>query len=160
MDKRIFKILEDNAHSTPDEIATMTGLSVPEVKRQIRQAEEEKVILKYKALINWDKVGDDDVAAFIEVRVTPQKEVGFDSIAQKIGRFHQTRAVYLISGSFDLFVLVTGKSNRDISDFVSQNLSRIDGVHETVTQFVMKKYKEDGEVLDGQETVKRQRVTL
>ncbi len=160
MNKEILKILENDARTTTKQISTMTGVPADEVVKVIKQAEEDKIILKYKTVVNWDKVGNEQVWALIEVRVIPQKDVGFDSIAERIYRFPQVRTVYLISGTYDLFVLVVGKTNREIANFVSQKLSHIEGVQETVTQFVLKRYKEDGEVIEGQEEVKRQPVIL
>ncbi len=156
----ILKVLQDDARATPEQISVMTGAPVDEVTRLIKDAERDRTILKYTTLINWEKVQNEQVWAMIEVKVTPQKDVGFDAIAERIYRFPQTRSVYLISGSYDLFVLIVGKSNREIADFVSQKLSHIDGVHETFTQFVLKRYKEEGEIIDGKEEVKRQPVVL
>jgi DNA-binding Lrp family transcriptional regulator len=158
--KEILKILEDDARATPAQVSTMTGVPTDDVERAIKEAEQERIILRYKTLINWEKVANERVWALIEVKVSPQKDVGFDAIAERIYKFPQTRSVYLISGSYDLFVLVAGISNRDVADFVSQKLSHIEGVHETVTQFVLKRYKEEGEVIDGREEVKRQQVVL
>ena len=158
--KDILKVLEDDARTTTKQIATMTGTPAAEVTKLIKQAEKDRIILKYKAVINWDRVEDEQVWALIEVRVVPQKDVGFDSIAERIYRFPQVRTVYLISGTYDLYVLVVGKTNHEIADFVSQKLSHIEGVQGTVTQFVLKRYKEDGEVLEGGEEVKRQQVIL
>jgi DNA-binding Lrp family transcriptional regulator len=158
--KDILKVLEDDARTTPKQIATMTGASAAEVTRAIRQAEKDRVILKYKTVINWDKVENERVWALIEVRVAPQKDVGFDAIAERIYRFPQVQSVYLISGTYDLHVLAAGRSNHEIADFVSQKLSHIDGVQETVTQFVLKRYKEDGEVLEGGDGVKRESMVL
>jgi DNA-binding Lrp family transcriptional regulator len=158
--KDILKVLQDNARATPEQIAAMTGASVDQVVNIIKEAEKDRTILKYHTLINWEKVNSDQVWALIEVKVTPQKDVGFDSIAERIYHYPQTQSVYLISGSYDLFVLVAGKSNREIADFVSQKLSHIDGVHETFTQFVLKRYKEEGEIIDGKENIKRQPVVL
>ena len=159
--KDILKILENDPRATEKQIATMVGVSAAEVNKIIKQAEKDRVILKYKTVVNWDKLeGSEQVWAMIEVRVAPQKDVGFDAIAERILHFPQTREVYLISGTYDLHVLVVGKTNREIADFVSQNLSHIDGVHETVTQFVLKRYKEDGEILEGGEGEKRQQVVL
>ena len=101
-----------------------------------------------------------DLLALIEVKLTPEKDAGFDSIAERIYRFPQTRSVYLVSGTYDLFVLAVGKTNHEVADFVSQKLSHIEGVQETVTQFVLKRYKEDGEIVEGKEEVKRQPVML
>ena len=160
MNKEILKILESDARTTTKQISTMTDIPAAEVARLIKQAEEDRVILKYKTVINWDKVENEQVWALIELRVSPQKDVGFDSIAERIYRFPQTRTVYLISGTYDLFVLVVGKTNREIADFVSQKLSHIEGVQETVTQFVLKRYKEDDEIIEGKEEIRRQPVTL
>jgi DNA-binding Lrp family transcriptional regulator len=158
--KDILKILEHDARTSVKQIATMTGQPVAEVNKLIEQAEKDRVILKYKTVVNWDKVGEEQVWALIEVRVAPQKDVGFDAIAERIYRFPQARSVYLISGTYDLYVLAVGKTNHEIADFVSQQLSHIEGVQETVTQFVLKRYKEDGEVMEGGEAVKRQSVIL
>jgi len=158
--KEILKILQDDARTTTKQISAMTGLPPAEVSKLIKQAEKDRTILKYKTLINWDKVEDEQVWALIEVKLTPEKDVGFDAVAERIYRFPQTRTVYLVSGTYDLFVLVTGKSNQEIANFVSQKLSHIAGVQATVTQFVLKRYKEDGETIEGKEEVKRQPVIL
>jgi len=158
--KEILKILEDDARTTPEQISVMTGLPADEIIKTIEEAEKDRTILRYKTLVNWEKAGSDHVWALIEVKVTPQKDVGFDAIAERIYKFPQTRSVYLISGSYDLFVLMVAKSNREVADFVSQKLSHIEGVHETVTQFVLKRYKEENEIIDGKEEVKRQQVVL
>ena len=160
MIKEILKILEDDARITPQKISTMTGASKDEVVKAIKRAEKDRIILKYKTVINWDKVEDEQVWALIGVRLIPQKDVGFDAIAERIYRFPQARTVYLVSGTFDLMVLVVCKSSHEIADFVSQKLAPIEGVQETVTQFLLKRYKEDGEIIEGGEEVKRQPVTL
>ena len=156
----ILKILEHDAQTTLKQMAEMTGMSQAEVSKLVKQALKDRTILKYKAIINWDNVEDEQVWALIEVKLTPQKDVGFDSVAERVYRFPQTRTVYLVSGTYDLFVLVVGKSNHEIADFVSQKLSHIEGVKETVTQFILKRYKEDGEIIEGKEEVKRQPVIL
>ena len=160
MIKEILKILENDARTTTKQISAMTGISSTEVTKLIKQAEKDRIILKYKTSINWDKVENEHVWALIEVKLTPEKDVGFDAVAERIYRFPQTRTVYLVSGTYDLFVLVTGKSNHEIADFVSQKLSHIEGVQGTVTQFVLKRYKEDWETIEEKEEVKRQPVML
>jgi DNA-binding Lrp family transcriptional regulator len=160
MVKEILKILEEDARTTAKQISSMTGKPSSEVNRIIKQAEKDRILLKYRAIINWDKVENEHVLALIEVKLTPEKDVGFDSIAEQIYRFPQTHTVYLISGTYDLFVVVTGKNNHEIADFVSQKLSHIKGVQGTVTQFVLKRYKEDGEIIEEKEEVKRQPVML
>ena len=160
MIKEILKILEGDARTTIKQISTMTGASKDKVAKAIKQAEKDRIILKYKTVINWDKVEDEQVWALIGVKLIPQKDVGFDSIAERIYRFPQARTVYLVSGTYDLMVLVVCKSSHEIADFVSQKLAPIEGVHETVTQFLLKRYKEDGEIIEGREEVKRQPVIL
>ena len=158
--KEILKILEDNACTTTKQLATMTGSTEGEVKSLIKKAEEEKVILKYKTLVNWDKVGDEHVWALIEVKIIPQRDVGFDSIAERIYRFPQARTVYLLSGTYDLAVLIMGKSINEIADFVTKKIAPVEGVQGTTTHFLLKRYKEDGEILEGGEDNKRQPVVL
>lgn len=159
--KEILKILEKDARTTTRQIATMTGAPSTEVARVIKQAEEDRTILKYKTVINWERVEEEQqVWALIEVRIAPQRDVGFDSVAERIYRFPQARTVYLLSGTYDLLVLVMDKTMRDVADFVAQKLAPIEGVQGTVTHFVLKRYKEDGEILGGREEVKRQQVIL
>jgi len=159
--KDILKILENDARTKSPQIATMTGTPVSEVSKIIEQAEKDRIILKYKTVINWDRLEENgQVWALIEVRVKPEPEVGFDSIAERIARFEQVRSLFLASGTYDLLVVVVGKSERKVADFVSQNLAHIEGVQGTVTHFVLKRYKDDGEILEGGEGVKRQPVIL
>ena len=151
----IFRILEQDARKTPQQIATMTGIPLAEVKDAIKQAEGNRTILKYKTMINWDKLGEEQVWALVEVRVTPQRDVGFDAIAERIYRFPEARSVYLVSGTYDLAVLVVGKTMHEVAAFTSEKLAPLEGVQGTVTHFLLKRYKEDGEVMDGEEGPKR-----
>jgi DNA-binding Lrp family transcriptional regulator len=159
--KDVLKILENDARTSVNQIATMTGTPAAEVARLIEQAERDRVILKYKTVVNWDKVEEEEqVWALIEVKVKPEPEAGFDSIAERIARYQQVRSLYLASGTYDLLLVVVGKSEHQVADFVSQNLAHIEGVQGTVSHFVLKRYKEDGETLDGGEGAKRQPVIL
>jgi DNA-binding Lrp family transcriptional regulator len=158
--KDILKILEEDARTTPKHIATMTGSTVDEVDKLIKQAEKDRVILKYKTVVNWDRVEEENVWALIEVKVTPEPEAGFDSIAERIARYQQVRSLFLASGTYDLLLVVVDRSEHKVADFVSQNLAHLEGVQGTVTHFVLKRYKDDGEVLEGGEPVKRQPVVL
>jgi DNA-binding Lrp family transcriptional regulator len=154
--KEILKVLENDARTTNKQISTIMGIPEAEVADTIKKAEQEQVILKYKAIVNWDKVANEYVFALIEVKVTPQRDVGFDAIAERIYRFPQAHTVYLLSGAFDLLVIVTGKSIQEVANFVSQKLAPIEGVQGTVTHFMLKKYKEDGEILGPKEELKRE----
>jgi DNA-binding Lrp family transcriptional regulator len=160
MIKEILKILENDAQTTTKQISTMTGTPTAEVARLIKKAEEDRTILKYKTIINWEKLGGEQVWALIEVKVTPQRDVGFDAVAERIYRFPQAHTVYLVSGTYDLLVIVVGKTMHEVANFVSQKLAPIEGVQGTVTHFMLKRYKEDGEILEGEEGVRRQPVTL
>ena len=156
----ILRILENDAKTTTKQIAAMTGAYTAEVTKLVKQAQKDRVILKYKAVVNWDKVEDERVWALIDVEVTPQKDVGFDAIAERVYRFPQARSVYLASGEYDLSLLVVGKTEHEVADFVSQKLATIEGVQGTVTHFILKRYKEDGEILEEVEEIKRQQVVL
>ena len=154
--KDILKILEKDARTSARQISTITGLSEDEVAKTVKQAEHDQVILKYKAIVNWDKLENEHVFALIEVKIAPQRDVGFDSIAERIYRFPQAHTVYLVSGTYDLMVIVTGKTIQEVANFVSQKLAPVEGVQGTVTHFMLKKYKEDGEILGAKEELKRQ----
>ena len=158
--KDILKILENDARITTKQLSTMTGTPRADVAKLIKQAEEDRIIFKYKTAINWEKVGEEQVWALIEVKVTPEPDAGFDSVAERIYLFPQVRSAYLASGTYDLLLVVVDKTEHEVADFVSQKLSHIEGVQGTVTHFVLKHYKEDGEILEGEEEVKRQPVIL
>ena len=158
--EKILKILENDARTTTKQIATMTSIPAAEVTKLIKRAEKDRTILKYKTVINWEKAGEEQIWALIEVNITPQRDVGFDAIAERIYRFPQARAAYLVSGTYELAVLVVGKTMHEVADFVAQKLAPIEGVQGTVTHFLLKRYKEDGEILEGKEEVKRQPVIL
>jgi DNA-binding Lrp family transcriptional regulator len=160
LNKEVLKILEKDSRLTPKQIAAMTGCTADEVSQTIKQAEDEHVITRYRTLINWNKVGNERVVALIEVKITPQRGVGFDAIAERIYKFDEARTVYLMSGTYDLAVLVEGKTMQEVADFVTRKLAPIEGVTGTASHFVLKKYKDEGEILYGQEEGGRQAVIL
>jgi DNA-binding Lrp family transcriptional regulator len=155
VNKGILNILEQNAKATPMDIAHMVGMSEDEVRAAISHAEKERAIVKYKTLINWERAGVEEVLALVEIRVTPQRDVGFDSIAQRIARFPEVRSLSLVSGDFDLSVLLAGSSMKELASFVAQKLAALEEVRGTATHFLLKNYKQDGEIMDGEEPVKR-----
>ena len=158
--KEIFEILEKDARTTPEQISTMTGIPLAEVKKVISKAEEEQTIVKYKTMVNWQRLGEEQVLALIEVRIQPQRDVGFDVVSERIYRFPQVRSAYLVSGTYDLAVLVMGKTMEEVATFIAQKLAPLEGVQGTATHFLLKRYKEDGEILEGKEEVKRLPLTL
>lgn len=159
-DKEILKILEKDARTTPEQIATMTGVPVEEVKEVIKKSEKDRTIVSYKTIVNWDKLGEEMVWALIEVKVLPQRNVGFNAVAQRIYRFPQAHTVYLVSGTYDFAVLVRGKTMQEVAAFVSEKLAPLEAVQGTVTHFLLKRFKVDGEILEGEEKGKRLPVTL
>lgn len=158
----ILEILEKNARATPEEIATMLNMTPKAVKNIMKKLEKEGVILKYKTIINKEIVRDEhsDVRALIEVKVTPQKNLGFDHIAERIYQFPEVASCYLMSGTYDLLVVVEGKNIHTVSNFVAEKLAPLEHVRGTVTHFILKKYKEDGDILRQPERSKRPAITL
>jgi len=159
--REIFEILEQNARATPEQISTMVDKPVKEVEKIIKQAEKDRTIVKYKAIINWPKLGKEDVWALIEVRVAPQRGVGFDAIAERIYQFPAVYSAYLVSGTYDLAILMRGKNMQEISSFVAEKLAPLAQVQSTVTHFLLKRYKENGETFHPpKETNRRLPITL
>lgn len=153
--KEILRILEEDSRLTPDEIAAMTGKTPDEVKAAIEQCEKSGIIRAYKTVIDWEKLGEEPVIAFIDVKVSPERGVGFDDVAERIYRFPEVRSVYLVSGVHDLRVQVTGKSMKEVAFFVAEKLATIDRVMETSTHFLLKKYKEDNVIFEEPEADRR-----
>lgn len=153
--KELLELLQENAKLTDQEIAVMLHMDVEDVRRKIKWLEDNKILLRYIALINWERAGEERVTAFIEVRTTPQRDVGFDAVAERIYRFPEVRSVRLMSGGYDLVVFIEGKTMRQVSNFVSTKLATIDGVISTATHFVLKTYKQDGVIIDEDEDDRR-----
>ena len=141
---RILESLDQNARLTAKELAVMLGEDEAKVAAEIRCLEEELVICGYPTLIDWDKTDKHQVTAMIEVKVTPQRGKGFDEIAERIYQFDEVEAVYLMSGGFDLTVMLRGSSLKSVAEFVSGKLAPMESVLSTATHFVLKKYKEHG----------------
>ena len=155
--EEILEILKKDARTTPEEIAKMLKKKTENVKQAIKKYEKEGVILKYKTVLNNELVKDEEVRvqALIEVNIVPQKNVGFDKIAERIYLFPEVASCYLISGTYDLLVVVEGKNIHAVSNFVAEKLSCLENVRGTVTHFMLKKYKEDGVILKRREENKR-----
>ncbi|MCY8003574.1 Lrp/AsnC family transcriptional regulator [Bacillus haynesii] len=152
----ILEILEENSRLEPETIAKMANISQEETKAIIEKLEKEKVIIDYSAMIDWRKVdGHEGVTAMIDVKVTPKRGVGFDEVAERIYRFQEVESVYLMSGVYDLSVVIRGRTMSDISHFVSEKLSTLESVMSTTTHFILKKYKHDGKVFDSGDDDKR-----
>ncbi len=159
--QEILDLLQNDARLSPEDIAAMTKKPVQEVAAIIAQLEKDGVILKYTAIVNQEKVPfeNDTVRAVIEIQVTPEREHGFDSLAERIYRFPQVKALYLMSGGYDLQVIIEGKTLKEVAFFVSQKLATLTGVKSTKTHFVLKTYKENDIVYVDSKKDNREGVT-
>lgn len=142
MEYEILKLLSSNARYTADDIATMLGADVKEVENTIKKLEKDGMIRGYKAVIDWDKLDGAYVSAIVELNVIPKAGLGFEEVAEKVMGYKEVEAVYLMSGNYDLNVIVKGKTLQDVARFVARELATIDSVNSTATHFVMRRYKE------------------
>lgn len=147
MREEILHLIEKNSRMDIKEMAVLLGREEAEVSKELAAMEEEGIICGYHTLINWEKTNIEKVSALIEVRITPQRGQGFDHIAERIYNYPEVHAVSLISGGYDLLVSLEGKTLKEVSQFVSDKLSTLDGVLSTATHFVLKKYKDHGTIL-------------
>lgn len=159
MREQILTFLEKNSRIDLKELAVLLGSDEITIANEIAKMEQEKVICGYHTLIDWDKTSIEKITALIEVRVTPQRGQGFDSIAERIFNYPEVRSVYLISGAYDLMVILEGKTLKEVSGFVSDKLSTLDTVLSTATHFVLKKYKDHGTIFDKKVKDERMLVT-
>ena len=159
MREELLLIIEKNSRIDLKELAVILGVSVEDVINELQALEKEGIICGYHTLIDWDKTSVEKVTALIEVRVTPQRGRGFDKIAERIYNYPEVKAVYLISGGYDLMVILEEKSLKEIANFVSDKLSTLDSVLSTATHFILKKYKDHGTVLNKQEKDEREVIT-
>ena len=142
MKNELLKLLNRNARYTNEELAAMLGSDAKTVAEQIAELEKEGVICGYKAVIDWDRLDDNNVSAIIELNVVPKADLGFEEVAEKVMSYHEVESVYLMSGVYDLNVVVKGKTLQDVARFVARELATIDSVTSTTTHFVMRRYKE------------------
>lgn len=157
--EQILEILHDNGKTSPEDIAKQLNIPVDKVKKSIAKFEKDQIILGYRTKINWQRIRQHDVKALIEVKVSPERNVGFDAVAESIYLFPEVSSVTLLSGGYDLLVQVEGENLRDVALFVSEKLATIKGVQSTVSHFLLKKYKEDGVILVDQSDTRRLPVT-
>ena len=155
LEMELLEIMKEDCRLPLEKMAIMTGATVQEVAETIEKMEQERIILHYAPTINLDKTDRERVEAMIQVNVTPQRDKGFDEVAGRIYRFEEVKSVYLMSGGYDLLVLVEGKNLKELALFVSSKLSALEQVTGTQTCFVLKRYKEDGIVFEGEKTDNR-----
>ncbi|MDD3653263.1 MAG: Lrp/AsnC family transcriptional regulator [Desulfotomaculaceae bacterium] len=154
--KEILELLEADARLTPGQIAAILGKKEEDVAEIVKDLERKKIISGYFTLINWDKLGAEKVSALIEVKISPQRDVGFDAVAERIYRFPEVRSVKLVSGACDLVVMVEGRTMKEVAHFVSFKLASMEYVLSTATHFVLKTYKHHGTIVDDGEDDRRQ----
>ena len=153
--KELLELLEHDARRPVSELAAILHRGEYEVEKDIRQLEKDHILLGYNAIVDWNRAGRNSVVSAIEVNLTPQREVGFDAIAERISRFEEVSSVYLMSGSFDLLVILEGESLQEIADFIATRLATIEGVTSTRSHFVLKPYKKDGLIVGDKERDRR-----
>ena len=159
MRDKILAVIEKNARIDLHDLATLLGESDVAVANEIADMEAEKVICGYHTLINWENTDNEKVEALIEVKVTPQRGMGYDKIAERIYQFNEVESIYLMSGAFDFTVFISGKTMREVALFVADKLAPIDQVISTATHFVLKKYKDHGTVIGETREDERQMIT-
>lgn len=159
MREQLLAIIEKNSRIDLKELAVILGVEEIDIVNEMAALEAEGIICGYHTLINWDKTSIDKVSALIEVRVTPQRGLGFDTIAERIYKYPEVRSVYLMSGGYDLMVILEGKTLREVASFVSDKLSTLDTVLSTATHFILKKYKDHGTVFPQNKQDEREMIT-
>ena len=147
MKKQILDAIQKNGRYSTEDLAAMLATDEETIKKEIKEMEDANVICGYPTLINWDQTDCELVTALIEVKVTPQRNMGFNKVAERIYRFEEVESVYLMSGGFDLTVVIQGKSMKEVARFVSEKLSTLESVNSTSPYFVLKKYKEHGLIM-------------
>ena len=160
MREKILAVIEKNSRIDLNDLAIMLGVSEAEVANEIAAMEKEQIICGYHTLINWDKTSNEKVTALIEVKVIPQRTLGFDKIAERIYKFPEVKSLYLMAGAFDLTVIIEGKTMKEVALFVANRLAPMECVVSTGTHFVLKKYKYEGIVFEDEEKDTRQVITL
>lgn len=159
MREELLSVLEKNSRIDFKELAVLLGTSEEEVLSEITKLEQEGIICGYHTLINWEKTSIEKVTGLIEVKVTPQRGKGFDEMAERIYNYPEVKAVYLLSGGYDLLVILEEKTLKEIAGFVSDKLSTLDSVLSTTTHFILKKYKDHGTILNKKHKDEREVIT-
>ena len=153
---KLLQLLEEDCTLTPEQLASMANMTVDEVKASIKRYEENKVILGYKAIVDWDRTDREAVTALIEVKVTPQRGEGFDRVAERIYQYDEVESVYLMSGAYDLTVIISGRTLKEVAQFVGQRLAPLEGVTATATHCILKKYKEKHLIFEKRQEQERE----
>ena len=154
--RNLLQLLEQDCTLTDEQLASMANMTVEDVRATKAKLEEDKIILGYKAIVDWDRTQREAVTALIEVNVTPQRGEGFDRVAERIYQYEEVESVYLMSGSFDLAVLISGRTLKEVASFIGERLAPLEDVTGTATHFILKKYKEKHLIFEKQEKQERE----
>jgi len=154
--KKLLQLLEDDCTLSREQLASMANMTVEEVDAEIKRLEDEHVILGYKAIVDWDRTDREAVTALIEVKVTPQRGEGFDRIAERIYQYEEVESVYLMSGAYDLTVIISGRTLKEVAQFVGERLAPLEDVTGTATHFILHKYKEKHLIFEKREEQPRE----
>lgn len=158
--QELLELVERNARISASELAVMIGADEKAVSEELASLHEENIILGYAAIINWDKTDRESVTALIEIRITPQRNKGFDQIARQLFRYPQVTSCYLMSGGFDLMIIIEDSTLREVASFIAEKVAPIEGVVSTSTHFILKKYKSNGIIFDAKMTDDRETIVL
>ncbi|MDD4094662.1 MAG: Lrp/AsnC family transcriptional regulator [Oscillospiraceae bacterium] len=158
--QELLELVERNARISASELAVMIGADEKAVSEELASLHEENIILGYAAIINWDKTDRESVTALIEIRITPQRNKGFDQIARQLFRYPQVTSCYLMSGGFDLMIIIEDSTLREVASFIAEKVAPIEGVVSTSTHFILKKYKSNGIIFDAKLTDDRETIVL
>lgn len=153
---KLLRLLENDCTLSPEQLAAAANMTVEEVKAAVKKYQEEKIILGYKAVVDWERTDQETVTALIEVKVTPQRGEGFDRIAERIYQYDEVESVYLMSGAFDLTVIISGRTLKEVAMFVGEKLAPLEDVTGTATHFILHKYKENHLIFEKREEQERE----
>ena len=156
MNTKLLRLLEEDCTLTPEQLASMAEMTVDEVKAAIAGYERDKIVLGYKAIVDWDRTDRESVTALIEVNIIPQRNEGFDRVAERIYQYDEVESVYLMSGAFDLTVIISGRTLKEVAQFVGERLATLEDVTGTATHFILKKYKEKHLIFEKREEQERE----
>lgn len=154
-DQQLLHLLEENSRVSTTDLAVMVGLSEREVEGRIHEMEQQQVIRKYTTIVDWERAGNGEVAAIIDLKVNPERNFGYDKVAERIARFKQVRSLHLMTGVYDLQLVVTGRTMHEVARFVSEEIAPMDQIRETATHIIMKTFKENGHLFSEKDGAER-----
>lgn len=154
-DQQLLHLLEENSRVSTTDLAVMVGLSEREVEERIHGMEQQQVIRKYTTIVDWERAGNGEVAAIIDLKVNPERNFGYDKVAERIARFKQVRSLHLMTGVYDLQLVVTGRTMHEVARFVSEEIAPMDQIRETATHIIMKTFKENGHLFSEKDGAER-----